>query len=199
MGCLRKLISALILVLAILGFMSIGGKDYVMNWWNDFNNPPKDVMLERAAKVGDFSHVGEEYEIDRATNVLGYNGVLSEHKASGQKLIVVDGGIKPLLTPNDFETNKVDKKLNDLAKKLNFQSAAVEDIQITRKGTIDTYGETADYVRFKAKVKRLPIKDIEGIVSAVKTEDGKIKVLVSASEAGKYSQLVSDDFFKKIK
>ena len=199
MGCLKKLINALILVLAIIGFASIGGRDYVMNWWNNMMNPPKDVMLERASQVGDFSKIGEEYEIDKATNALGYKGVLSEHKASGQKLIVVENSRKPLLTPQDFKTKEVDEKLENLAKKMNFQSAAVEEIKVTRRGKMNAYGKKADYVRFQAKVKRLPIKDVEGIISAVETEDGKIKLLVSANESGKYSQLVSNDFFKKIK
>ena len=92
MGCLKNILKAIILVLAIIGFMSLGGQDYVTKMWNDYFNPPQDVMLERAKKVGDFSRVSDEYEIDKAASALGYNGVLAEHKSTGQKLIVVDSG-----------------------------------------------------------------------------------------------------------
>lgn len=199
MGCLKDILKACVIVLAVIGFISIGGKDYVTKWFNDYFNPPQDVMLERAQKVGDFSRIGDEFEIDKAASALGYNGVLAEHNATGQKMVVVDTGKKPLLTPQDFEDGNVEKKIDDLTKKLKYQFITVEDVKITRKGKLSTYGKTAQYVRFDAKVKKLPIGEITGIISAVETEDGGLRMIVSANEKGKYSQLVADDFFKKIR
>ncbi len=199
MGCLKNVFKAIILVLAAIGFVSIGGKDYVVNLWNQYTNPPQDVMLERAKKVGDFSQVPDEYEIDKAASVLGYNGVLAEHRATGQKLVVVDSGKKPLLTPGDFEDGSVDKKLEDLRQKLKYQFVNIQDLKITKKGKIKTFGKTVRYVRFQAKANKLPVGDLEGIISAVESEDGKIKIIVSANEKGKYSQIVSEEFFKKVR
>lgn len=199
MGCLKNIFKAVIIVLAVVGFMSLGGKDFFVKKWNEFTNPPQDVMLERAKKVGDFSKVGDEFEIDKAASALGYNGVLAEHKSSGQKMIVVDSGKKPLLTPEDFKDKTVDKKLQELTQKFKYQYVNVQDLKITKRGYIKSFGKKAPYVRFEAKANKLPIGDIKGIVSAVKTPSGEVKVLVSVNEKNKYSQLIAEEFFKNVR
>lgn len=199
MGCLKNIFKAIILVLAAIGFMSLGGKDYVVNTWNNFMNPPQDVMLERAKKVGDFSRIGDEFEIDKAASALGYNGVLAEHKASGQKMVVVDSGKKPLLTPQDFKNGEVAAKLQDLTEKFKYSVVNVQDLKITKKGHIRTFGKNVPYVRFSAKISKIPSGEVEGIISAVQTKSGQSRVIVSVNEAGKYSQLIAQDFFKNIK
>lgn len=199
MGCLKNIIKALILVLAVIGFMSLGGKDFFIQKWNEFFNPPQDVMIERAKKVGDFSHIGDEFEIDKAASVLGYNGVLAEHKSSGQKMMIIDSGKKPLLTPQDFKDKTVDKKLQDLTEKFKYQFVNVQDLKITKRGYIKAFGKKAPYVRFEAKANKLPVGEIKGVVSAVETKSGEVKVLVSVNEKNKYSQLIAEDFFKNIK
>lgn len=54
-------------------------------------------------------------------------------------------------------------------------------------------------MKFEAKVKKLPIGDVSGIISTVETKDGSPRLLISVNEKSKYSQLISDEFFKKIK
>lgn len=199
MGCVKNIFKAMVLVLAFIGFTSLGGKDYVTKIVSDYMNPPKDVMLERAKKVGDFSRVSDEFEIDKAASALGYNGVLAEHKATGQKMIVIDSGKKPLLIPEDFKDGSVDKKLEDLTEKFKYQFVNVQDLQITKRGKIKAFGKTGQYVRFNAKVSKIPVGAVEGIISSVRTDNGEVKVVVSASEKGKYSQLVASEFFKNVR
>jgi len=199
MGCLKNIFKAIILVFAIVGFISIGGKDFFVQKWEEIMHPPQDVMLERAKKVGDFSRIGDEFEIDKAASALGYNGVLAEHLASGQKMVVIDSGKKPLLTPEDFNEGKVEQKLQDLTEKFKYSVVNVQDLKITKKGHIKTFGKKAPYVRFSARISKVPSGEIEGIISAVQTDDGQSRVIVSANEKGKYSQLIAEDFFKKIK
>lgn len=199
MGCLKNIFKAIILVFAVIGFISIGGKDYFVNMWNNYFNPPQDVMVERAKKVGDFSRIGDEYEIDKAASALGYNGVLAEHKSTGQKMIVIDSGRKPLLVPEDFKDKTVDQKLEDLVQKFKHQFVNIQDLQITKRGYIRVFGKRAPYIKFEATANKLPIGEIKGIISAVETPSGKDRVLVSVNEKDKYSQLIAEDFFKKIK
>lgn len=199
MGCLKNILKAVLIVLAIVGFISLGGKDYVVKTWNDFVNPPQDVMMERAKKVGDFSKVGDEYEIDKAASALGYNGVLAEHKSSGQKMVVVDPGKKPFLTPQDFKNGQVEEKLQDLTEKFKYSVVNVKDLKITKKGRMRAFGKKAPYVKFTAKISKVPGGDVEGIISAVQTKSGETRVIVSANEKNKYSQLIAEDFFKHVK
>lgn len=89
MGCLKNVTRALFLTVVIVGFMAFGGQDFIKNQFNNFVNPSHDVVLERAQKIGDFSKVNKEYEIEKAAGILGYNAVLAEHKATGQKWLLL--------------------------------------------------------------------------------------------------------------
>ena len=199
MGCLKNILRAIILTLAIVGFFSLGGKEFVTSLVNNYFNPSKDVMLERAQKVGDFTHINDEFEIEKAAGIMGYNAVVAEHKASGQKMFVVDSGDKTILSAEDIESDKVEEKLRKALSKVKYQAVSIEDLKVTKHGTMKSYGKEVPYVKFEARVKKLPIGDIGGIVSVAQTKAGEERLLISVSEKNKYSQLISDEFFKKIK
>ena len=213
MGCLKNILRAIILTLAVVGFMSLGGKELLSGYLGDFFNPSKDVMLERAKKVGDFSKIDDEFELEKAAGIMGYNAVVAEHKASGQKMFVVESGDNAILTPEDIKSDNVEEKLKksdiksenieekllNLTKKVKYQTFQVEELKVTKRGTMNSYGKEAPYVKFEAKVKKLPIGDVSGIISTVETKDGSPRLLISVNEKSKYSQLISDEFFKKIK
>ncbi|MDR1327233.1 MAG: hypothetical protein LBJ74_02365 [Heliobacteriaceae bacterium] len=199
MGCLKNIFRAVIIVLVIAGFVSLGGDKLVSSLIKNYFNPPRDVMLERAKKVGDFSNISDEFEIERAAGMFGYNAVVAEHKASGQKMIVVDEGKKDLITPQDIESPDVERKLQDALGKIKYSAVSVENITVTKRGTMTSYGRQVPYVRFDARIKKLPVGEVSGIISTVNGQDGNPRILISASEKAKYSQLISDEFFKQVK
>lgn len=199
MGCLRNLIRAIIIALAVVGFLSLGGKEWVMQYTSKWFNPSQETILERAKKVGDFSGINEEFELEKAAGMFGYNAVVAEHKASGQKLIVVDSNNKPLLTKEDLQSENIESKLKDVISKVRYQAISIDELHVTKRGSMNSYGKTCPYVRFNAKVSKLPIGDISGIISVAETKDGESRLLLSANERSKYSQLISEEFFKNVK
>ncbi len=199
MGCLKNILRAIILTLAAVGFLALGGKDLIAGLIENYFNPPKDVVMERAQKVGDFSKINDEFEIEKAAGIMGYNAVVAEHKASGQKMLVVDSGNKTILTAEDIKSDNVEEKLHRAINKIKYQAITVDDLKVTKHGTMNSYGKEIPYVKFEARVKKLPIGDIGGIISVANTKDGEERILISANEKNKYSQLISDEFFKKIK
>lgn len=199
MGCLKNIFRAILLTLAIVGFISLGGKELIGGMLKNYFNPSKDVMLERAQKVGDFSHINDEFEIEKAAGIMGYNAVVAEHKASGQKMFVVDSGDKQILTTEDIKSDKVEEKLQKALSKVKYQAISVDDLKVTKHGTMSSYGKEVPYVKFEARVKKLPIGDIGGIVSVANIKDTEQRLLISVNEKNKYSQLISDEFFRKIK
>lgn len=199
MGCLKNILRAIILTLAVVGFMALGGKELVSGLISNYFNPPKETMLERAQKVGDFSKINDEFEIEKAAGIMGYNAVVAEHKASGQKMFVVDSGDKQILTADDIKSDNVEEKLYKAVSKIKYQAVSVEDLKVTKHGTMNSYGKEVPYVKFEARIKKLPIGDIGGIISVAETKDGEARLLISANEKNKYSQLISDEFFRKIK
>ncbi len=199
MGCLKNLLRAIIITLAIVGFLAIGGKEIVTKYVKLWFNPSQSEILERAKKVGDFSQISEEFELEKAAGIMGYNAVVAEHKASGQKMFVVDMGKKQILTQEDLKSEDIEQKLVNAAQKIKYQSISAENIEVTKKGIMNSYGYEAPYVRFNAKVSKLPIGEVSGVISVVKTANGEARTLVSVNEKNKYSQLITEEFFKKIK
>lgn len=199
MGCLKNVTRAIFLTVVVVGFMAFGGQDWIKSWIKNYINPSHDVILERAQKVGDFSKINKEFEIEKAAGIMGYNAVLAEHKASGQKMMVVDSGKKTILTQEDIKSPDVEDKIKSAINKIKYQAAAVDEFTVTEKGTMKSYGQTVPYVKFKAKIKKLPIGEISGIISVVKDEKGNDKILISANEKDRYSQLITNEFFKEIK
>lgn len=199
MGCLKNICMAILLALAFIGFMSVGGGRLVGDYIDNFLNPAQDQLVKRAEKVGDFSKINDEFELERAAGLMGYNGVIAEHRASGQKLVIVDTNNKPIITKEDIKSEKIEEKLIELTKKVKYQTFQVEELKITKRGFLNSFGKEAPYVRFEARAKKLPIGDIVGIIAVTENKDGEQRLLISANEKKKYSQLISDEFFKAVK
>lgn len=199
MGCLKNVTRAIFLTVVVVGFMALGGQKYLKQQIQNIISPSKDTVMERAQKVGDFSKINKEFEIEKAAGILGYNAVLAEHKASGQKMVVVDSGKKQILTPEDIKAADAENRIKAAINKVKYQAAALEEFTVTEKGTMNSYGQEVPYVKFRARIKKFPTGDIAGIISVVKDENGNDKILVSANDKDRYSQLISNEFFKNIK
>ena len=93
MGCLKNIIKLIILVLAVIGFTSLGGWDFLKEKLPLlFEKPSQEALIEKSKSIADFSNISEEYEIDKTADIMGFKAVLAEHKASGQKLAVLNPG-----------------------------------------------------------------------------------------------------------
>ena len=88
--------------------------------------------------------------------------------------------------------------MKDLSEKVNYKGVKVQDLTVSNRGTIEIYGKNVPYAKFDAHVSRLPISDISGMVASVKTSDGSEKLALSLSEKKKYSQLITNEFYKGV-
>ena len=195
---IKIIFNAFLLVLAVIGFNAIGGQKYVEVVKVCIVKFVQEHAIESAKKIGDFSKLNEEFQIDNAVNLAGYKAVLAEHKASGQKMIIVDSGKKPLLTQDDIKSSEVDKKLKELAGNFKYQAITLQDIKITNRGMMNVYGRQVPYAKFEAHVTKLPFSDVSGVVSSVKTSDGSERLALAINEKGKYSQLITNEFYKGV-
>ena len=199
MSCLKNITRSIFLTVVVVGFIAFGGQNWIKESINNFLHPTHDVIMERAQKVGDFSKIDKEFEIEKAAGLMGYNAVIAEHKASGQKMVVVDTSKKAIISQADIKAPDAEERIKKAISKFKYQTAALEEFHITEKGTMTSYGQRIPYVKFRAKLKKLPIGEISGIISVVEDEKGNDKILVSANQGEKYSQLISNEFFKVIK
>lgn len=199
MGCLKFIIKVAIVVLAIVGFKSLGGWDWIVKNCHFFEKPTQETLIEKSKDVADFSKIPDEYEISKSTNILGYRAVVAEHDATGQKMAVVNPNKTINITQADFKNGNLKKKIDDVNQKLSYQYIHVENFKIIKQGTMKTMGQTVPYAKFEAEVTNLPIKKITGIIAAALDDNGKTKLIVSVNEGSKYSQIITEQFFKNVK
>ena len=195
---IKIVFNATIIVLAFIGFNAIGGQKYVESIKDSIGTFIAQHNADSIKKIGDFSKMNEEFIIDNTMSIAGYKAVIAEHKASGQKMVILDSGKKPILTKADIKSQNLDTTLQDVSKKINYKGVKVQDIAITSRGTMEMYGQNVPYAKFDAKVTRLPFSEISGIVASVKTSDGNEKLALSLSEKKRYSQLITNEFYKGV-
>lgn len=195
---IKIIFNAFLLVLAIIGFNAIGGQKYVEMIKTNVANFIQEHAEESAKKFGNFSNLHEEFEIDSTVNLFGYRAVIAEHNASGQKMCIIDSKKKPLLTQSDIKGQDLEKKLQTLADKFKYQAVSFHEIKVTSRGTMKVYGQNVPYAKFEAKANKLPFSDLAGVVASVTTSDGSEKLALALSEKKKYSQLITEEFFKNV-
>ena len=91
-----------------------------------------------------------------------------------------------------------EKKMQDLANNFKYQSLSFREIKVISRGTMQVYGQTVPYAKFEATANKLPFSDLAGIVASVKTSDGSEKLALAVSEKKRYSQLITDEFYKNV-
>ena len=195
---IKIVFNATIIVLALIGFNAIGGQKYIESIRDGIGTFIAQHNSESIKKIGDFSKMNEEFIIDNTMSIAGFKAVIAEHKATGQKMVILDSGKKSLLSQEDIKSQNIETKLQDLSEKVKYKGIKVQDITITNRGTMKVYGQIVPYAKFDAHVSKLPISDISGVIASVKTSDGAEKLALSISEKKKYSQLITNEFYKGV-
>ena len=195
---IKIIFNAFLLVLAVIGFNAIGGQKYIESAKICIMDFIQEHNLATASKIADFSKLNEEFQIDNSVNLMGYKAVIAEHKASGQKMIILDSGKKPILTQTDITGDGIDNKLKNLADKYKYQGVSINDIKVTDRGQLNLYGKNVPYAKFEAHVTKLPFSDITGMVASVKTSNDTEKLALSIAEKKKYSQLITNEFYRGV-
>lgn len=196
---IKIIFNATILVLAIIGFNTIGGQKYVDAVIKNVSSFIKDNVQESAKEVGDFSNVDKEFEIDNTFKLFGYKGILCAHKASGQRLVLLNTGNKTVLSQTDIQSKDIANKIKSAFEKTKYQAITIEEIKVTERGMITAKGKSVPYAKFDARVTKLPVKDYTGIIAALTTTNGNNELIVAVNESKRYSQLITREFFSKVK
>lgn len=192
-GCLVKLTA---LVLIYFGLVHLGVVDYVKD---NYFSPSREQVIEKSKSIADLSDVDEEYRLDKNLNIAGNKVVIAEHKATKQKFVVTKLKNNDTLTPEDFKTGKAKEKVTDFANKFQYKMVKLDNFKITDEGSMDIGGEEKPYLRFEADAVNLPMKKIDGIVSITQDENGENRIMISVNNDDKYSQIISNAFFEKLK
>lgn len=210
MGCLKSLIRKIIFIALLIAFFFFGGCDFVVTKYNEFTCPPREELLEQSKDFGDFSQVSSDYRLTRSLNIAGYRKFNSEYLPTGQKITILDLKDKELVSPNDFSTKAIDTKIDDTLKMFKDSLITLENLEITGRGVVYAKGKNIPYVNFKADVKNVPFKTVEGMLGAYtsanvskakkdKPAQQTVKVVLSMRDCKKYNQQISTNYLKSVR
>lgn len=198
-GCFKFILKTIIVILAIVGLKSIVGDKFFEEKINPFKQLTQTEKIQKARQIAQFDDISKSYDIDKTANFLGYKMILAEHKKTGQKLAFIDPGAVPMLSKKDFKENKAKGKIEKLNEKLQYQYIRLDNFKITNQGEFKAMEQSIPYVRFEADVVNMPLDGVSGFVGVAKNQSGKDVIVASVNEPDKYSQRISEDFFKKFK
>lgn len=195
-GCLSLVIKLVILVLVFFGLLHLGVIDWAMEKIN--NKTSQEAMIDKTKDVIDFSDIDEEYTIQKNLNLVKSRMIFAEHKATGQRFIMIQPKKDSILTKEDIEADDLQDKINQALSEKQ-QIIKIDDINITQKGEMEGIDQTIPYAKAELKISGLPIKDQQGIIAVATTKAGKDLLIIAVNEKGKYSQIITESFFSKVK
>ena len=103
------------------------------------------------------------------------------------------------INKEDIKDKDLQKKLEDAIKKYKYQLVKFDKIEVTKQGEFEGIGQKIPYAKINVEISNLPVKDMDGIVGVAELENGKNLIIISVNEKGKYSQIITEAFYKKVK
>ena len=198
-GCLSLIIKTAIAVLVFFGLVHIGAVDYIKEKINERTNPPQEEMVDKTKDVVDLSEIDEEYSIDRNLKILKNRMIIAQHNATGQKMIMIEPKNESIFTKEDIKNEKVEEILKDTVSKYKYLPVKFDKIEVTKHGEVNGIGQKIPYAKVRVEISNLPVKDMDGIIGVAELENGKNLIVISVNDEGKYSQIITDAFYKKVK
>jgi len=198
-GCFSLAIKTIIAILVFFGLMHLGVIDFLKDKIDEFQNPSQEKILDKSKDVVDLSAIDEEYTVDKNLKILQNRMIIAEHNASGQKMIMIEPKNESILTKEDINADNIQQKLDNIANKYKYKVVKFDRIEVTKHGNFKGINQTIPYVKIKAEISNLPIKSMEGILGVAELENGKNLIVVSVNERGKYSQIITDAFYGKVR
>lgn len=198
-GCLSLIIKTVIAVFVFFGMLHLGIIDFIKDKIESYQNSSQERVIEKTKDIIDLSDIEDEYTIEKNLKILKNRMIIAEHNATGQKMIMIEPNNGDILTKEDIKSDKIQEKIDNILEKYKYKVVKFDKVEVVKTGEFQCLNQNVPYVKIIAKVSNLPIKDIEGIVGAAELDNGKNLILISVNEKGKYSQIITDAFYKKVK
>ena len=198
-GCLSLIIKTIIAVLVFFGLLHLGVIDFIRNKIDERATTTREEVINKVKDIVDLSEIDDEYNIATNFQIMKNRMIVADHNASGQKMIIIEPKNEAILTKDDIKSDAIKEKIENALNKYKYKPFQLNKLDITKHGEFEGIGQTIPYVKINVEMANIPIKDMEGIVGVAELENGKNLIIISANEKGKYSQIIADAFYKKVK
>jgi len=199
MGCLKRILSIVILVFAYIGFQSVGGVKYCQDFITSFTSPSEQQTTDSVNKVIDTSNLSDDYEISKAINFFGMKVIEADYQKAPQKIFLIDSNGLIKLTKDDFYSGKIEEILENLISKFTYQAIRIENLKIIRTGQFVALNkQKIPFVLFEADIIRGTAPKMYGMLGVVDDPDAHNDIILSFTTVGKYNQSVTEKFFQQV-
>jgi len=199
MGCLARIFQIIILILAYIGFQSLGGIKFFQDSINDFIKPSAEKTTVSVSKMINVSKLSNDYVISKAYDVFGMKVIEAEYQKSPQKIYIIDSKGLIKLSKDDFYDDKIAEILANLLSKFAYQAIRIENLKIIRSGSFVAINkQKIPYVIFEADIIRGNTPKMFGMIGATEDVEGENNIVLSFTTTGKYNQIVTENFFRQI-
>ncbi len=198
-GCLSLIIKTIVVVLVFFGLLHLGVIDFIKNKIQETKNVEQGEILDKTKDVVDLSEIDNEYSIEKNMKFLKNRMIIAEHKSTGQKMIIIEPRNEDILTKDDINDDKLQEKIDNAVNKYKYQPVKFDKLEVTNKGQFKGLEQDIPYAKVNVGISNLPVKDMEGIVGVAQTQDGKNLIVISVNQKDKYSQIITEAFYKKVK
>lgn len=204
MGCLKSILYKIFFLALIVAFFACGGWNFVQKKVNDYKNPPRNVFIESEKSFADFSQIPSDYQLSRSFNLFGYKKINAKYLPTGQKITIYDLRDEDKISVSDFTTGEINTKIDSVLKKLKDSIITFEEFQIVQKGSFIAKGKTIPFIRFSAKVKNIPFKNVIGVVACYSSENEKAKtpstkLIVTMVDTKAYNPIIHTNFITALR
>ena len=175
MGCLKSLIHKIIFIALVVAFFMLGGWAFVNGLIKNYQNPARSEFVEKETNFADFTDVPSDYQLTRSFNFFGYKKINAKYLPTEQKITIYDLKNEERIKVSDFNDKTIDKKIDDILNNFKDSIVTFENFEIVERNNYKAQGKTIPYIRFKAKVKNIPFKNVTGIISAYSTVNNRAK------------------------
>ncbi len=196
-GCLSLIIKLVIAVLVFFGLLHLGVIDFI----KEKINQPKsqEEIIDKTKDLIDLSQIDEEYSVDKTFKVLKNRMIIAEHNATGQKMIMIEPKSENIFSKDDIKSADIQDKINTSIQKYKYKLFKIDKVDVVKHGELSGIGQKIPYVRVNVEISNLPVKDMEGILGVAELNNDKNMIVISVNEKGKYSQIITNSFFGKVK
>ncbi len=220
MGCLRNIINLVIIVLAVIGFLSIGGREYldtnVVPTVKKINNELQTEISNRGKSFTELSlkEIGEvlwnsiksalltkkvsgDYEITEVKGLMGFDVKMAEDTKTTQKMVIVDTKDQVLLDLNKTDNLELKTDIVRLGKKYKALPVKFDDVDIVEAGQWKALNKDLKYIKLNIKDTSSG-KNITAIVSTYPHETDS-QMIITFAEKSKFSKKIAEKYLKKAK
>lgn len=212
MGCLIDLVKLTIVIFAVIGFVSVGGLDFIKESGFVRNSPNFQKFVETVRikdedmkklkdnrSKADFSKIPKnKYKVDYQGSIFTSKTVLGTSLNSYQSMLYI--GTEGILKTGKKEfASCSDKEVTELLGRVfDYQRVKLSNYQILKKGNMTLYAQDVPYYLYKADMQNGPYKKMNGMIAMIQEPGGQNALLVSFNFDEPFNLNEAKDFYSKI-